>query len=55
VTQRAAGVFLHPTSLPSPFGIGDLGDDAIGWLNLLKQYDHTYWQICPLSPTGYGD
>jgi 4-alpha-glucanotransferase len=55
MTRRAAGVFLHPTSLPSPFGIGDLGDDATRWLTLLKKYDHTYWQVCPLSPTGYGD
>jgi 4-alpha-glucanotransferase len=55
MTRRAAGVFLHPTSLPSPFGIGDLGDDATRWLTLLKTYDHTYWQVCPLSPTGYGD
>ena len=53
--HRAAGVFLHPTSLPSPFGIGDLGDDAIRWLDLLYKYDHTYWQVCPLSPTGFGD
>ncbi len=55
MTHRAAGVFLHPTSLPSPFGIGDLGQDAIGWLDLLRRFDHTYWQMCPLSPTGFGD
>src|SRR5512140_3280892 len=55
MTERAAGVFLHPTSLPSPFGIGDLGDDAVRWLSLLRKYDHAYWQVCPLSPTGYGD
>ena len=55
VNKRAAGVFLHPTSLPSPFGIGDLGEDAVRWLTLLKKYDHTYWQVCPVSPTGYGD
>ena len=53
--HRAAGVFLHPTSLPSPFGIGDLGQDAIRWLDLLRRFDHTYWQVCPLSPTGYGN
>jgi len=53
--QRAAGVFLHPTSLPSPFGIGDLGQDAIRWLDLLRRFDHTYWQVCPLSPTGFGN
>ena len=53
--HRAAGVFLHPTSLPSPFGIGDLGQDVIGWLDLLRRFDHTYWQVCPLSPTGFGD
>jgi 4-alpha-glucanotransferase len=53
--QRAAGIFLHPTSLPSPFGIGDLGEDAIRWLDFLRKFDHTYWQVCPLSPTGFGD
>ncbi len=53
--HRAAGVFLHPTSLPSPFGIGDLGHDAIRWLDLLRRFDHVYWQVCPLSPTGFGD
>lgn len=53
--ERAAGIFLHPTSLPSPFGIGDLGPDALRWLDLLQRHDQTYWQLCPLSPTGYGD
>ena len=53
--QRAAGVFLHPTSLPSPYGIGDLGEDALRWLDLLQEHDHTCWQVCPLSPTGFGD
>ena len=53
--QRAAGVFLHPTSLPSPYDRCDLGEDALRWLNLLHEDDHTCWQVCPLSPTGFGD
>ena len=55
MTRRAAGIFLHPTSLPSPFGVGDLGQDAYRWLDLLRRFDHTQWQVCPLSPTGFGN
>ncbi|MBD3392680.1 MAG: 4-alpha-glucanotransferase [Chitinivibrionales bacterium] len=52
---RSAGVFLHPTSLPSDFGIGDFGPDAFRWIELLSAADQRYWQVCPLGPTGYGD
>ncbi len=52
--QRKAGIFLHPTSLPSPFGIGDLGKEAYRWIDLLTEYKQTIWQICPLGPVGYG-
>jgi 4-alpha-glucanotransferase len=53
--ERAAGIILHPTSLPGPFGIGDLGPQAHGWLEFLAISGCKYWQILPLGPTGYGD
>lgn len=53
--KRAAGIFLHPTSLPSQFGIGDFGQTAYQWIEMLAQANQTYWQLCPLGPTGYGD
>ncbi|MCO6511243.1 MAG: 4-alpha-glucanotransferase [Aridibacter famidurans] len=52
---RASGVLLHPTSLPSDFGIGDLGPSAHRFVDLLADARQTYWQILPLGPTGYGD
>lgn len=52
---RASGVLLHPTSLPGPFGIGDLGDEAYKFADFLKQSDQSLWQVLPLGPTGYGD
>lgn len=55
VSERAAGVLLHPTSLPSPDGIGDLGPDAYRWVDFLKASGCGIWQILPLGPTGYGD
>jgi 4-alpha-glucanotransferase len=53
--KRSAGIFLHPTSLPSPFGIGDIGGAAYEWITTLQQASQSYWQVCPLGPTGYGD
>ncbi|MDF9832716.1 4-alpha-glucanotransferase [Ereboglobus sp. PH5-5] len=56
LTQRAAGVLMHPTSLPGAQGIGVLSDDAIDpWLAFLGDAGFRYWQVCPLGPTGYGD
>lgn len=52
---RSAGVLLHPTSLPSPFGIGDLGPAAHHWIDRLADAGQSVWQILPLGPTGYGD
>ena len=51
---RASGLLLHPTSLPSRFGIGDLGPSAEDFLDLLKQTGQRWWQILPLGPTGFG-
>ena len=47
---RAAGVLLHPTCLPGPFGIGDLGPSADRFADWLSEAGQTYWQILPLSP-----
>lgn len=52
---RSAGILLHPTSLPGRFGIGDLGPDAVRWLDWLAGAGQTLWQILPLGPTGFGD
>jgi 4-alpha-glucanotransferase len=52
---RSAGVLLHPTSLPGPYGIGDLGPAAHDWVDRLARAGVTWWQVLPLGPTGYGD
>jgi len=52
---RRSGVLLHPTSLPSRFGIGDLGDTAYRFVDFLATAGQSYWQVLPLSPTGYAD
>ncbi len=52
---RAAGILLHPTSLPGSFGIGDLGPRAHAWVDALAKARQSYWQILPLGPTGSGD
>ena len=52
---RCSGILLHPTSLPGPHGIGDLGPEADRWLDWLAEAGCTFWQILPLGPTGYGD
>lgn len=53
--KRASGILLHPTSLPGPYGIGDLGSEAYAFIDLLHDYDQTLWQILPLGQTGYGN
>ncbi len=53
--ERSSGVLLHPTSLPGPYGIGDVGRTAFGWVDALAAMGCTYWQVLPLGPTGYGD
>ena len=53
--QRGSGILLHITSLPSRFGIGDLGPKAFEFVDFLERSGQLYWQILPLSQTGYGD
>src|SRR5271165_7326909 len=55
LAQRSSGILLHPTSLPSHGGIGDLGPAAyefVDWLALARQ---RLWQILPLGPVGQGN
>jgi 4-alpha-glucanotransferase len=52
---RASGVLLHVTSLPSPYGIGDLGSAAFSWIDHLHSAGQRWWQVLPLGPTGYGN
>jgi 4-alpha-glucanotransferase len=52
---RASGVLLHVTSLPSPYGIGDVGSAAVAWIDRLHEAGQSWWQALPLGPTGYGD
>lgn len=52
---RFAGILLHPTSLPGPYGIGDLGSSAYAWVDALGRARQSWWQVLPLGPTGYGD
>jgi 4-alpha-glucanotransferase len=51
----ASGVLLHVTSLPSPYGIGDLGSTAFSWIDRLHSAGQRWWQMLPLGPTGYGN
>jgi 4-alpha-glucanotransferase len=52
---RAAGVLLHVSSLPSPYGIGDVGPAALAWVDCLHEAEQSWWQALPLGPTGYGN
>jgi 4-alpha-glucanotransferase len=52
---RASGLLLHLTSLPSPYGIGDLGPGAFAWIDRLHDAGQTWWQALPLGPTGYSN
>lgn len=52
---RSGGILLHPTSLPSPYGIGDLGPGAHGFIDWLSKAGCKLWQVLPLGPTGYGN
>jgi 4-alpha-glucanotransferase len=53
--ERSSGIILHPTSLPGPYGIGDIGPQAHRWIDFLSGAGCSLWQVLPLGPTGYGD
>ena len=52
---RASGVLLHVTSLPSRYGIGDVGPGACAWIDRLCDAGQSWWQSLPLGPTGYAN
>jgi 4-alpha-glucanotransferase len=51
----ASGVLLHISSLPSPYGIGDVGPAGLVWVDRLHEAGQSWWQALPLGPTGYGN
>ena len=53
--KRDAGILLHPTSFPGPYGIGDLGKGAYDFIDFLSRSGMTIWQVLPLGHTGFGD
>src|SRR5215468_10805095 len=52
---RLAGILLHPTSLPSRGGTGDLGPEAYAFVDFLAHSHVGLWQVLPLSPPGLGN
>ena len=53
--KRSAGILCPIFSLPSPYGIGTLGQAARDFIDFLEQTKQSYWQILPIGPTSYGD
>ena len=51
IFPRRSGLLLHPSSLPSPYGIGELGPAAYRFIDFLNEAGQAYWQILPLTPT----
>lgn len=53
--MRESGILMHITSLPGPYGVGTMGKQAYAFVDFLRRAGQRYWQILPLTPTGYGD
>ena len=53
--MRESGILMHITSLPSPYGVGTMGKAAYQFVDFLKKAGQHYWQILPVTPTGFGD
>ena len=53
--MRKSGILMHVSSLPGPYGIGSMGKRAYAFVDFLKKAGQAYWQVLPLSPTGYGN
>jgi 4-alpha-glucanotransferase len=51
---RTSGILLHPTSLPGPRGVGELGSTARAFVDRLAASEQSWWQMLPLHPPGYG-
>ena len=52
---RSNGILMHLSSLPSPHGIGSMGQSAREFADFLEAAGQSHWQILPICPTGYGD
>jgi len=55
LSTRRSGVVLHVTSLPGPFGIGDLGAEARRFVDWLHEAGQSIWQVLPVNPVGPGN
>lgn len=55
VFKRQSGILLHPTSLPSKYGIGDMGKEAYNFVDFLRKTKQKLWQVLPLNPPGHGE
>ena len=53
--MRGSGILMHITSLPGPYGVGTMGKESYKFADFLHKAGQRYWQVLPLSPTGYGD
>ena len=53
--KRWCGVLLHPTSLPGPYGIGEIGPQARAFADELQSMGQHYWQVLPMGPTSFGN
>ncbi len=53
--KRSCGILMHITSLPSPYGVGSMGEPAYKFVDFLRKAGQQYWQLLPCGPTGYGD
>ena len=53
--MRGSGILMHITSLPSPYGVGTMGKEAYRFVDFLRRAGQQYWQLLPVTPTGYGD
>ena len=52
--MRESGILMHISSLPSPYGIGTMGEEAYKFVDFLKEAGQKNWQVLPLGPTSYG-
>lgn len=55
MSSRQSGVLLHPTSLPGPYGMGEIGPQATAFADALQSMGQGVWQVLPMGPTSYGD
>lgn len=53
--ERTSGILLHPTSLPGPYGVGDIGPAAQRFIEFLAETAQSVWQVLPLCPPGFGN